>query len=167
MHINFSKYMFSSSRTCFFSSPQWVCWMGGITCKHTMTCMLLHSFACDQQHCSQCLLRASYWEGYLTCMREVSSMSVCCTPCCTYSYCNSFTCLYSSCSSLSCCFSTWKSFSFPFSVFAQSPCHTVSSYHESPKFLSSQVDMLELATLFHLYVVTAFLLHSLHTVCFL
>lgn len=45
--------------------------MGGITCMHTMTCMLLNSLACDQKHFLACLLYASCWDGSLTCMAQL------------------------------------------------------------------------------------------------
>ncbi len=126
MHINLSKYMFSSNRTCFLSFPRWVCQMGGIASMPTMTCMLLNSLACDQQHYSPCLLRASYWDGYITCMGVISSICACCTPYCTCSYCNSFSHMCSSYSSLSHCFNTCNS-SIPFSLFVRYLCPTVTS----------------------------------------
>lgn len=147
-----SKYMFSPSRPCFLCFPWWMCQMGGIACMRTMTCMLLNSLTWYQQQCSPCLLHARCWDGSITCTGTVSSICACCGPCYTCSCCNSFSRLWSSCSSLSFCFSKWKSFSVPFSAFTWSSCHVFTSYPHFPKLLSSQVDLLELATLFCLFV---------------
>lgn len=127
MCVNLSKYMFNFRGTYFLSSPQWVCWMGGITCMCTMTCMFLNSLSCDQQNFSTCLLRASCWDGSITHMGTVSLFCACCTPCCTYSCYKSFSHMCSSYSSLSCYFNTCNSFSIPFSSLAPLSCCVVTS----------------------------------------
>lgn len=58
-------------------------------------------------------------------MGAVSSVSACCTPCCSCFYYNSFDYLCRSCSSLSCCFNTCKSFFVPFFFFARSHHHII------------------------------------------
>jgi len=102
--------------------------LNGLGCMHAHNDMHdAESLACDQQHCSPCLLHVSCWDGSLTCMGIVSSVSECCSQCYSCSYCNSFICLCSFMFFLSCCFSTCNSFFVPFSVFTRSSCRTITS----------------------------------------
>lgn len=160
MCINFSKYMFSSSRTCSLSLSRWVCQKGGIACVCTMTCMLLNSLACNQQHCSPFLLRANCWDGPVTCTGIVSSICACCTPSCTYSCYNYFSRLCSSCSSLSCYFSTCNSFSVLFSSFTIFVLrrHLICSFSKAAFVMSGSALNLQLC--FASMLSTTFLLHS-------
>lgn len=100
--------MLISSRTCFLSSPSWVCWMGWIACAHKMTCMLLNPLH---------VINNTAQHVFFIYMGKVWSVSACCAPCCSCYCSDSFACLCSSFSSLSCCFNTYNSFFIPFSVF--------------------------------------------------
>jgi len=118
MHMDLSKYPFGSSWNCFLSSPWWVCWMGCMRVDNDMH--VAKSLACDQPHCSPCLLHVSCWDVSLTCLGAVSSVSECYTHYYSWSCYNSFICRRSFMFFLSCCFSTCNSFFFTSSTFARS-----------------------------------------------
>lgn len=125
--------------------------LNGLDCMCAFNDMHAKSFTCGQQHFSPCILRVSCWDGYITCTGTISSMNACSAHYCSWSCYNSSVCA-ASCSSFSCCFSTCKSFFIPFSNLTQPSFRTITSWPESPKFLWLSLNLLDLATLFYLYV---------------